>query len=230
MLVAPVLVAGAMLLASGCLSASKAPLSFAASGADIAGQRALPGQVVSYAAFLSAEPAGVTFTVRNVRLIPLPGFRRPHLLGAVFLTKGVVPFEAFGFPPTAPATTGYAFHSLTGYNARSGVLPYRQPVVLMYGLRAGGLGAFAAAGLRVTYAVNGDAYSVDIYNGALLYYYPAHASDAESHRMLAEYSELNRKATDALKELPGVKAVLAQERPRQHAVGYRAGDGVGAAR
>src|SRR5215469_3692191 len=123
--------------------ASSSPITFASSNprdAAVAGLHVHPGQPVSYAAFLASQPAGHSYRVTDVRLIPLPGFRTPHLLGAVFLRIRGVPLQARGYPPLRSDGTSYAVHALAGYTAHSGTRAYKPDLVLMYGLRGDRLG------------------------------------------------------------------------------------------
>src|SRR5690349_1531888 len=92
------LVAGAAL--AGCDTSS--PITFGGSdksNAGISGLDVHPGKAVSYAAVLASQPAGWSFQVTHARLIPLPGFRTPHLLGTVYLRIRTVPLQARGYPP-----------------------------------------------------------------------------------------------------------------------------------
>lgn len=193
------------------LTSSASPLSFAASGVSMSGQRVYPGQTESFAAFLTAYPEGVEFQVQAVSLIPVPGFRTPKLLGAVFLV-GVraVPFATSGFPPRSPTTDQpLPVHVITGYTVKSDNRAYQPPLVLEYGLKGSRLGGYAVAGIRITYLVGGHSYTASIYNGADLFYYPQHQSRADRRAAMAAYSKFGNRAFDAVTNLPAAKAVEA---------------------
>ena len=190
------------LVAGMASCSSSSPVSFNASGVDVGGQRAHPGQAISFAAFLTAEPSGYSLQVRTVRLIPLPGFRTPRLLGAVFLGQRSVPLQAFGYPPDGVRTIHRSGHAV-----RSGAIPHKRQVVLMYGLRGWKLGSYAVAGIRITYTIGNTTYSADIYNGALLYYYPRHQSGSSYRRTMSRYAIANHRVIQAMQKLPGVMAV-----------------------
>jgi hypothetical protein len=203
--------AGAGAVTFALTSSSGSPLSFAASGVDMSGARVHPGQTESFAAFVTANPAGVAFQVQKVSLIPLPGFRTPKLVGARFLV-GVraIPLAARSFPPR-DTTTGvpYPVHAITGYTVRSGTRPYQPPLVLEYGLSGNDLGGYAVAGIRITYLVNGHSYTASIYNGADLFYYPQHQSRADRRATLAAYSKFGDRAFTVVTNLPAAQAVEA---------------------
>ncbi len=208
----PVLAAGAVLLALAGMPPQGSPLSFYGSGVDASGYYSLPGPPVSFAAILGANPRGFEYRVLKVELIPLPGFRMPQLVGAVFLTKGGVPLQAPGFPPVSHVSgKPYPVQAMKDFVARSGVIPYRQPVVLMYGIRGPRLGGYAVAGIRVTYEVRRRIYSTAIYNGALIFNRLARES-ARTRRLVAhQYQVMGNRVVKALQSLPGAKAVLAWE-------------------
>lgn len=189
---------------------SDSPLNFANSGADMSGARVLPGRSESFAAFLNAKPAGMPFQVTHVSLIPLRGFRTPQLLGSVFLRQRTVPLQADGWPPRNDAGGLVPVHATARYTVRSGAIPHKIQIVLMFGLRGARLGAYAVAGLRVTYEVKDHAYTTNIYNGAYLFYYPPQETHAQREKNLAEYARIGDNATAALRDLPAVKAILAQ--------------------
>ena len=203
--------AGAGAVAFALASSSGSPLSFTAAGVDMSGARVYPGQTESFAAFVTANPAGVAFQVRKVSLIPLPGLRTPKLVGAMFLV-GVrgVPLEARSFPPRNSTTDQpYPVHAIGSYTVRSGIKPYQPPLVLEYGLSGNDLGGYAVAGIRITYVVDGRSYTASIYNGANLFYYPQHQSRADRRATLAAYSSYGDRAFKLETNLPGAQAVTA---------------------
>lgn len=186
--------AGAVGAVLAVRAAERSPLSFAASGVDFSGYHVYPGQAASYAAFLTANPRGIRFTVTNVSLLPLPGFHRPKFLGAEFLVRQRgVPLTSPGYPPT-----GVPVHRLLGYTAVSGPHPYRVPVVLLYGLRARRPGGYAAAGIMITYQVAGRSYTAKIYNGADLFVVARHETNAHWQHSMSQYDSFNNRANNAL--------------------------------
>jgi hypothetical protein len=134
-------------------------------------------------------------------LIPLPGFRTPHLLGTVFLRIRAVPLQARGYPPRQSNGTRYPVHALAGYTARSGDKAFKPEDVLMYGLRGDHLGGYAVAGIKITYRVGLHSYTADNYDGAVLFNYPKHETRAEHQRDQARYDRFDRKAVEALTKL-----------------------------
>jgi hypothetical protein len=193
-------VAGAALAA--CDTAS--PITFSSSlatSAAIAGLPVHPGQAVSYAAFLASKPGGYSYRVTRARLIALPGFRTPHLLGTVFLRIRGVPIQARGYPPLRSDGTKYPVHSLANYTARSGFAPYKPDLVLMYGVRGRHLGGYAVAGLEITYRIDQHSYTADIYDGAVLFNYPRHETRAEHRRVMAAYQKMTDRAAAAMQKL-----------------------------
>lgn len=194
------LAAGAALAA--CDTSS--PITFGSSHADsasLAGLDVHPGQAVSYAAVLDSKPAGYSYRVTGVRLIALPGFRTPRLLGTVFLRIRAVPVQAHGYPPLRSDGTRYPVRPLSGYVARSGSVPFKPELVLMYGLRGDHLGGYAVAGLEITYRIGQHGYTTNLYDGALLFNYPRHETPAEHRRDMAAYSKMNDKASAAMQKL-----------------------------
>lgn len=203
---AAALAAAAMAWAAlaGCDTSS--PITFGSSdtkAAGIAGLDVYPGRSVSYGANLAARPAGWSFRVTHVNLIPLPGFRTPHLIGTVYLRIRAVPLQARGFPPRQSNGTPYPVHTLASTTIHSGPKPYKPQDVLMYGLRGDHLGAYAVAGIKITYRLNGHTYTANMYDGALLYYYPRHETRAEHRRDMATYDNMNTKALAALAKFVG---------------------------
>jgi hypothetical protein len=206
------LAAGVGLLVITLLMPSGSPLSFMASGADYGSSLAIPGQDQSYAAFLNAEPAGFSYHIVKVTLIPLPGFRTPQLVGAVILAQNQIPLEAEGFPPIDPSNgKRLAVRALEGFTAVSGLQPYRPPTVIMFGISGADIGAYAVAGISVTYETQGRRYAANIYNAAILLNCPNGGSTVERQRYLSELSILSARVEKVLYTLPGVKAVLAWE-------------------
>jgi hypothetical protein len=203
--------AGAGAVAFALISSSRSPLSFAGSGVDFSGARVYPGQTESFAAFVTANPPGVAFQVLKVSLIPLPGFRTPRLVGAMFLVNiRDTPLSARGFPPRNSTTDQpYPVHAIGRYTVRSGIHPYQPPLTLEYGLKGNDLGGYAVAGIRIIYLVDGRSYTADIYNGADLFYYPQHQSRADRRASWAAYSSYDDRAANALFNLPASRAVLA---------------------
>ncbi len=195
-----VLVAGAALLAVRYVADPTSPITFTG-GTGLATQEVHPGQSESFAAVLASHPAGYSYHVTRASLIPLPGFRTPHLLGAVFLRIRAVPLQAPGYPPRQDNGSRYQVHALSGYTAESGSVPFKPQLVLMYGLRGNHLGAYAVAGIHVTYSVGLHSYTTDIYNGALLFYDPKHETQAQHRLDEANYSQMNNKAAIAMQRL-----------------------------
>jgi hypothetical protein len=196
-------VAGAALAA--CDTSS--PITFRSSHVTSAGIADLGvhrGHAVSYAAFLASKPAGYSYQVTEARLIPLPGFRTPHLLGTVFLRTRGVPLQARGYPPLQSNGTRYPVHALDGYTARSGAEPFKPQLVLMYGLRGDHLGGYAVAGIKITYRIGQRSYTADIYDGAVLFNYPKHETRAEHQRDKARYLRFDDKAVAAMQKLINV--------------------------
>jgi len=184
--------------------AASSPITFASSdghGAGIAGLGVQRGRAVSYAAILASRPAGYSYKVTDAGLIPLPGFRTPHLLGTVFLRISGVPLQARGYPPLRSDGTRYPVRALAGYTARSGARPYKPELVLMYGLRGDHLGGYAVAGIKVTYRIGQHSYAVDLYQGAVLFNYPKHETRAEHRRDQARYERFTDMAATALAKL-----------------------------
>ena len=202
---AAAVVAGAAILVGVEVGTSGSPLKFT-SGAGLASQATRVGQPVSYAAFLATHPPGYSYQVTHVSLIPLPGFRAPRMLGAVFLRTKAPPLQAFGYPPLELNGTPWPVYPLGRYKARSGTPPHRPELVLMYGLRGSQLGGYATAGIRISYVVAQRSYTTDIYNGALLFYYPRHQTRAQNRESMAQYSRMENRAATAMQKLPGVKA------------------------
>jgi hypothetical protein len=198
------IVAGALVFGGLQLFVPSSPLSFA-NFASLAGLPVPLGQPVSYAAFLAVHPAGYTYQVRQVQLIPLPGFRTTRLLGAVFLRTMAPPFQAFGYPPQQQNGQTYPVHSLATYHARSGTPPFKPELVLMYGLRGNRPGEYAAAGIQVTYVVTGHTYTVSLYQGALLYYFRRHQTKAEHRQSMAAYDAWNNRVAVAIQKLAAAK-------------------------
>jgi len=192
----------ALVASAACDTSS--PITFASSdghAAGIAGLGVRRGQAVSYAAILASHPAGYPYQVTDVRLIPLPGFRTPHLLGTVFLRIRGVPLQARGYPPRQSNGTRYRVHAMAGYTARSGAEPYKPVLVLMYGLRGDHLGGYAVAGIKITYRIGRRSYTADIYDGAVLFNYPKHETRAEHQRGQARYDRFDTKAAAAMGKL-----------------------------
>jgi hypothetical protein len=202
--------AGAGAVVFALTSSSGSPLSFVGSGVDFSGARTYPGQTESFAEFVTANPAGVAFQVQKVSLIPLPGFRTPKLVGAMFLVNvRNIPFQARRFPPVTSTGQPYPVHTITGYTVKSGIKPYQPPLTLEIGLSGADLGGYAVAGIRITYVVDGRSYTTGIYNGADLFYYPQHQSRADRRASLAAYSSYDNRAANAQSKLPPAQAVLA---------------------
>lgn len=196
---AAVLVAGAV--AAGITGYQKVHSPIRFPGAYMSGMDVHPGQSESFAAIANAEPAGYSYRITKVSLIPLPGFREPTLVGAVILIIRGFPFQAPGFPPRRDNGTPYRVHAIGAYTARSGPRPHRPQVVVMYGLRGDHLGGYAVAGIRITYTVGGNTYTANIHEGADLFYYPRGQTRTAYRRSQAAYDKYDNRAGSTLQKM-----------------------------
>jgi hypothetical protein len=156
------------------------------------------GTPLSVALTVDPRPAA-SIDLIGLKLIPLPGFRTPKLLGAVVLErKRGFPVYVAGFPPPA-----------VSYGLKLPVRPYKgvisdvrlgkdvQPPVLLYGVEASGRGMYAAAGLMLTYRYDGVVQTAPVYNGAILFNSPRHLRGAAERRSQMLFHRLSQEVGNA---------------------------------
>ncbi|MFI5035007.1 MAG: hypothetical protein ACHQFZ_02240 [Acidimicrobiales bacterium] len=183
------------MLLGGCVSA---PTQLTFPGADVAGSGADPGTPLSISLIIQPKP-DASITLISLKLIPLPGFRLPRLLGAVILKrKRGYPLYVSGYPPP------HVSFGMTLPTRRFGgvisdvhLVRYEQPPVLLYGIVAGGSGMYADAGVMLTYRYHGVIQSAPIYDGAILFYSPGNLRGEAEKRSQAEFRKKSQEVTAA---------------------------------
>lgn len=193
-LVVAVMAISAVLL-GGCESA---PTQLTFPAAQMSGSGVDPGTPLSISLIVQPMPAA-SITLIDLKLIPLPGFRLPKLLGTVVLErKRGFPLYVAGFPPP-PVSFGMSLPTRRFGGVISDIHLRRneQPPVLLYGIDAEGAGMYAAAGVTLTYRYDGVVQSAPIYDGAILFNSPGNLRGVAEKRSQAEFRKKSQEVSAA---------------------------------
>jgi hypothetical protein len=185
----------AAVLLGGCESA---PTQLTFPGAEVSGSGVDPGTPLSISLTIQPTPAA-SITLVSLKLIPLPGFRLPRILGAVILErKHGYPLYVTGYPPPKVSfgmdLPTRRFGGVVSDLHLKGTV---QPPVLFYGIDANGTGMYAAAGVLLTYRYRGVVQSAPIYDGAILFNSPGNLRGVAEKRSQAEYRKKSQEVSKA---------------------------------
>jgi hypothetical protein len=187
----------AVLLACGlaaCAGTSDGPV-IQRGEAAMSGLAVNPGTLGVFSASITASHPR-TITLERITLLPLPGFRLPHLAHDGLLGTADYPARTLTWPPP-----GLKVRQLSGAAVWPAVRDGKPPPQVVYALSASGLGGYATAGMKVDYRFAGRTYSAVIRDAVFLWYFPRHLSPAANKADGARYKAANARAFKALKSL-----------------------------
>ena len=181
--------------AVGCSGSSASGPAIQPGAASMSGLALNPATLGVFTAYITATDAQ-PIMLEKITLLPLPGFRLPHLENAALLEGGTYSARTLTWPPSGAHVRPLA-GAVVWPAARQGGAP---PEVI-YALSADGLGAYATAGLRLEYRFGGRTAYVVIRDAVFLWYFARHLSPADSKTDGAKYLAANARAYRTLEGL-----------------------------